>query len=133
MGFLFPKYIITCKDVSEHEDGSVTFHEVFESTVVEDLSEEVSFDLVLGLEYSLAEDENRSIKLRMLNPEKENIADEKFEIVLDPIETNGQHFSLFTISLDGFAPKTEGYFTIFVEHDDRTITRQDIYFKEAAG
>ncbi|MFC7060810.1 hypothetical protein [Halobacillus seohaensis] len=129
MDFLFPKYIITCKDVSQHKNGSVTFHSVFEILNVEDVQEEIDFYIVLGLEYSLQEEEDRSVKLTVTGSEDDTEAIEGFTLDIEPTDGSSV-FAMNTIHIQGFIPTEEGIVSIFVEHKNKTITRQDVLVKE---
>ncbi|MBG9655397.1 DUF6941 family protein [Cytobacillus firmus] len=125
MSNIFPKYILTCKDVIHHEDDSVSYKNVFENIEVNDLPGEINFYLVLGIEHRITKKGNRKISVKLTDPEGVNVASKDLVFELSPAAKNQIRFSLNIIDVSQFVVDAEGTYSILVHHNGELLTRHD--------
>ncbi|AJI02661.1 hypothetical protein AQ16_5847 (plasmid) [Bacillus cereus G9241] len=125
MGFLYSKYIITCKNAMSHSDGTLTFERAFEHLSLKRLPTKIDFYLVVGLDYSLGSDDDLSISFEITDPNDDLLA-EGVLLDLEPVEFENSAFVANITNLKNVPVKKRGLYTIYIKHQGRVICKQDI-------
>lgn len=128
MSFVYTKYILSCEDVIKNSDDTLTYVQVFDRKYIDKIPDEMNFYLVIEIEYSLPRRKDRTIKLRMLDPDKEKVVDDDLEILLRETKKNEIMKTLNKIKLSGLPIEKEGTYSILVYHQDEIIDVHEIVF-----
>jgi hypothetical protein len=132
MSFIYTKYIITCEEIVEEKDGSLTFIKVFDRRNLKEFPAKINFFLVLAIEYSLTKKEDRDIKISFVGPNEDDLENE-IEFTLRETKKNHGMLSLNKIKLSGVPLKDEGSLSVLVQHKEKIIARQDIIVQQEVG
>lgn len=128
MSFVYTKYILSCDDVINNSDNTLTYVRVFDRKYIEKIPDEMNFYLVMEIEYSLSRRKDRTIKLRMLDPDKEKVVEDDLELLLRETKKNEIIKTLNKIKLSGLPITKEGTYSILVYHQDEIIDVHEIIF-----
>lgn len=129
MGFLYSKYIITCKNVIKHSDGTLTFERSFEKLIVPKIPSELDFNLVVGFEHSLTKDEDLNIYFEMTDPFDETMIEAKL-LTLEAVEDD-KLTSVVNITKVKHVPvKKSGLYSMYIKHNGKIICKQDVLIKK---
>lgn len=126
MSFVFPKYILTCYDIVNEEDGTSTYKKVFERMKLPAKNEKIDFYVVFAIVHSLGKSEDRKLHIYLTDSNDEIMEGEEMDITMDPVKPKGHRVSIYKIRITGFSPKEPGFYTIYVDHEGERLTRHDI-------
>lgn len=132
MGFLYSKYIITCKNVIKHSDGTLTFERSFEKLIVPKVPSEVDFNLVVGFEHSLTKDEDLDIYFEMTDPYDETMAEGKL-FTLEAVEDNKSTSVVNITKVKNVPIKKSGLYSMYIKHNNKIICKQDVLIRKRKG
>jgi len=136
MKFVFPKYIISCEEFIEHDDGSLSFIRAFENRTYKELPYEIDFNLIIAIEYSLSRKEERNIFIRIVDPEGGNGSESGMDrnndmkLILRETKKNELKTLVNIIHVKEMLIDKEGTYSVLVYYDDEIIAKHDILFSK---
>ncbi|HDR7801323.1 hypothetical protein CN630_19795 [Bacillus wiedmannii] len=131
MGYLYSKYIITCKNVVQHSDGTLSFERAFEMYPLKKIPSKLDFNLVVGLDYSLTEDDELLVNFEITDPDDKILLKNNL-LELVPVEYGHSAFVANITSLKNVPVEKSGMYTIYIYHGDRIICKQDILISKGS-
>ena len=125
------RYIITCENVVEKEQGMTDFINVFDWRLIEEIPSKLDFQLVVSFEYRLLEEENRKISLKIANPENRQMI-KGLSIELEPSKIEEDAMNVFNaiIRLPNFPVQHLGDYKFFIFYDEEVISKHVISFRK---
>jgi hypothetical protein len=133
MTHIYPKYILTCHEVTEHGDDTFSFNRVFESLKVIGFPVKLDFNLVLGIDYSLTKKDNRMVSISIVDQDNKRVDDRIFEIELKHTSKKNSIFTINVIKIVNFHVERENQYSILVHHKGQLLASHDIYVTGEEG
>ncbi|UOQ85704.1 DUF6941 family protein [Gracilibacillus salinarum] len=128
MGYAKVNNITFCKDITMHDDGTNTYHNVFDVLTFDSFPKKLEFLVIVGLEYNLQERDNRHFYFHFKSPKGKKIGD-KIKQQFAPSEKK-KTFIEGQFKFKNFPVETEGFYEFYIEYNDEVIGSNLIYIQD---